>query len=387
MIVLLLLLSACGSSPAETVTAEADSSVTEAITSTLDSGTVENSQTVEIPETEEISETAEISETSETSGLAEPSDTTQDEPKETAERQILYRYASKEEGAELLMANEAYYDGFSQNDLDFRFQKVGATMEEYRAFAREQSLDFTEEEIALVDGYFNNMERTLAENGYKLPPLEEVVLIKMTLEEEKGAGGYTHGTQIYIDGDYLQMALADDDINQQTYLEYLKYVFWHELFHCLTRSNPDFQKEMYSIIHFTIVEEDFPLPPTVFEYHISNPDVEHHNSYASFRINGEDIDCFTDLVTTKHFETPGETFFSCMTTALIPIDGTDIYYTPEQAENFDDVFGKNTGYVIDPEECMADNFTYAMQHGINGKNGEGYQNPEIIAAIIEYLSR
>ena len=61
--------------------------------------------------------------------------------------------------------------------------------------------------------------------------------------------------------------------------------------------------------------------------------------------------------------------------------------TPEQAENFDEVFGTNTGYVVDPEECMADNFTYALQYGMSGPDGNGYPNPEIIAAILEYLSR
>ncbi len=55
----------------------------------------------------------------------------------------------------------------------------------------------------------------------------------------------------------------------------------------------------------------------------------------------------------KHFEKAGDRFFDSGTTALVPIDGTDKYYTPEDADNFDEVFGKNTGYVIDPEECLA----------------------------------
>ena len=281
-----------------------------------------------------------------------------------------------------MLSNTEYYDGFSQNDLDYKLQKVGATMEEYQAFAREQALDFTEEEIATIDGIFADMEQTLADKGYTLPPLDEVILIKTTMEEERGAGGYTHGTQIYMDGLYLSYAA----MGYEPIVEYFYFFFWHELFHCLTRANRDFQADMYQIIHFTTQEEDFPLPPSVFEYHISNPDVEHHNSWATFRINGEDVDCFTDFVTTKHFEQEGETFFDFGTTALVPIDGTDVYYTPEEAENFDEVFGLNTGYVIDPEECMADNFAYALQYGMEGENGAGYPNPEIIEAILAYLA-
>ena len=71
----------------------------------------------------------------------------------------------------------------------------------------------------------------------------------------------------------------------------------------------------------------------------------------------------------------------------MPVDGTDIYYTPEQAENFDEIFGKNTEYVIDPEECMADNFAYALCFGKEGPGQNGYPNPEIIEGILEYISR
>ena len=78
---------------------------------------------------------------------------------------------------------------------------------------------------------------------------------------------------------------------------------------------------------------------------------------------------------------------SMTATVLIPIDGTDIYYTKEQASNFDEVFGTNTNYTIDPEECMADNFADAMQYGMDGKNGQGYPNPEIIRGVLDIVSK
>ena len=296
---------------------------------------------------------------------------------------IPYRYASKEEGAKLMLANEAYYAGFSQNDLDYKTQKKGASMEEYQSFAAKQVLDFSEKDKALLDEIFAEMEKTVKDNGYQLPPLDEIVLIKTTMEEECGVSAYTHGTQIYLSGRVLEVVGADKE-NASTYLRGL---LWHEMFHCLTRCNPQFRADLYKLIHFTVQEKEYKLPPSAFEYHISNPDVEHHNSYATFRINGKDIDCFTDFVTTKHFEQAGDLFFDNATTALIPVDGTDTYYTPEQAENFDEIFGKNTDYVIDPEECMADNFSFALTYGMDGFDGNGYPNPEIIEGILAYISR
>ena len=296
--------------------------------------------------------------------------------------ELSHRYASKDEGAELLLDNKEYYDGFSQNDLDYRMQKKNASMEEYLAFAKKQTLDFTDAEKELIDGCFEYMNNTLKENGYSLPKTDEIVLIKTTMEEEGGAGGYTHGMKIFLNAEFLDMTVTAEGEEKEELLELTKDILWHELFHCLTRCNPDFREKMYELISFTVKDADYAIPKSVFEYHISNPDVEHHNSYATFRINGKDVDCFVDCVTTKHFEKEGESFFDCFTTALIPVDGSDTYYTPEEAENFDKVFGKNTDYVIDPEECMADNFSFAMHYGMDGPEGKGYSTPEIIEGII-----
>ena len=37
------------------------------------------------------------------------------------------------------------------------------------------------------------------------------------------------------------------------------------------------------------------------------------------------------------------------------------------------------------EECLADNFSYAVIYGEKGAEGNGYPNPEIIEAISKYL--
>ena len=168
--------------------------------------------------------------------------------------------------------------------------------------------------------------------------------------------------------------------------EYFDHLLWHELFHCLTRNNPDFRADMYSLIHFTVEDSDYELPPCVREKFLSNPDVEHHDAHAAFIIDGQEKECFVAWIATMDYTEAQSSSESMTATALIPIDGTDIYYTKEQASNFDEVFGTNTGYTIDPEECMADNFADAMQYGMDGKNGQGYPNPEIIRGVIDRVS-
>ncbi len=286
-----------------------------------------------------------------------------------------FRFASAEEGRELLLDHPAYYEEFTPNKLEFVMQEKDASMEEYLEFSKRQVLDFTEEEADRVSRFMQEILDGAAEQGLKLPPLDTIVFIKTTQAEENYSGAYTHGTQIYVGEAVLDPAYGTG----------LKRVLAHELFHCLTRCDPDFREKMYGIIHFTVRDEDFPLPPSVLEYYIANPDVEHHNSCAVFEIGGKPTECFTALVTTRHYEQPGDNFFFYMTTALVPADGTDTWYMPEDAADFDEVFGTNTGYVIDPEECMADNFSFAMVYGMEGPGGKGYNDPEIIEAIMDSL--
>lgn len=298
---------------------------------------------------------------------------------------IPHHYASAEEGRELLLGNTEYYANYTQNDIDFRLRKNDGTLDELLEVSAQSVGEFSFIEKYYIDSRLAKMYRTLKRNGYELPLIKEIVFISMDMNLESGASGYTHGTQIYLNPVSVKVS---------TFLSFIPgfsksfdELLWHELFHCLTRNNPEFRREMYSLIHFTVADSDFAIPSCAAEYCLSNPDVEHHDSYVTFIIDGHEIDCFTAWITTKHYADVLSGWSDCETTALIPIDGTDVYYTREQASNFNEVFGANTYYVIDPEECMADNFAYAMLFGMRGKDGNGYPNPEIIQGIIDIVSR
>ena len=100
------------------------------------------------------------------------------------EKQIPYRYASREEGESFMLSRGEYFSTLNQNELNYKLQHKNASVEEYQDFAAGQVLEFTEEEMALIDSFFTQMENTLAENGYSLPQVGEIVLIKTTMEED-----------------------------------------------------------------------------------------------------------------------------------------------------------------------------------------------------------
>ena len=287
---------------------------------------------------------------------------------------IDYRFADAKEAAELLLGNRDYYDNLTQNDLNFRMQKLNATLEELEAFTAQQTLDFTDAEKESIDQAMDRIQRVCAERGYTLPPMDDIVFAKTTMREECDAWAYTHGTQIYLGKSMLKFGLSDDPAIKDSFDD----VIAHEIFHCLTRNHPDFRAAMYAILGFTVVDDDYEFSPVIRDQIIANPDVEHHNSYAAFDINGRMTNCVVVFTTRKPFTQKGDSMFDEMQTGLVPIDDTTTIYTSSDAANFWDLFGRNTDYVIDPEETLADNFADTIIYGLDSMD---YKNPEIILAI------
>jgi len=90
-------------------------------------------------------------------------------------------------------------------------------------------------------------------------------------------------------------------------------------------------------------------------------------------------DCTVVFTTKEPFRQEGDNFFDDNgVTGLVPVDDLNTMYIADDAANFWDVFGRNTEYVIDPEETLADNFSYAV---IYGTDSEKYKNPEIVRNI------
>ena len=291
---------------------------------------------------------------------------------------IPHRFASAEEGKDLLMSNTAYYDNMTQNDIDYRSGKHSAAKEELMSASAEEIRNFNFAEKYLMDRCIAGMALKIKLKGQTLPLKEEIVYIKTGMKTEGGNAGYTHGTQIYLEPVNIMLSIFPGG--------YFEHLMWHELFHCLTRNDPDFRADMYSLINFRTADADFEFPPCIKDRYFSNPDVEHHDAYASFTVDGRKTDCFLVWICKRDYPDDGSSPGWDNEPVLVPTDGTDTYYTREQASDFDEVFGRNTYYVIDPEECMADNFADAMQYGIKGKNGEGYPDPQIIQGVIDSVS-
>lgn len=297
------------------------------------------------------------------------------------DRVFSYKIASKDEAVSYYLANEDYFNNFSEYDIKYRTQDKNGTLDSLKEYGTSQMLDFKDKEIDSINKAMAEIEEIIKENDYNLPKLDEIVFIKSSQKEEGGSVAYTHGSEIYMNN-IIPIYLSTNEKNHQKGLSILA----HEIFHCLTRSNSTFKKDMYGLINFTVADKDFVVPDSIKKMIISNPDVEHHNAYATFTINNEKKDCFMLNICTKAFENKGDEYIDNYKFILVPVDlkasDSDFYFI-EESSDYLDIFGENTKYIADPEECLADNFSYALIYGLNGTMN--YPNPEIIEGIINLL--
>jgi len=314
---------------------------------------------------------------------------------------IHYHCATKAEGQQLIVANTDYYNSLTQMDLDWRMRKKGATKEELIDFAKSCVQEFTDKEKQKIAAAIAYIEKRLHDMGANLPfPKDDIVFVKTNMKEEGDAGAYTHKTEIYIGANVVRCNEREDGMMRLGGL--ITRLVAHELFHCLTRNSPEFRRDIYKLIGFTVMDKDIVFGPAIQQKILNNPDVEHIDNYAEFTIKGKKRKCELTVLYTHSWEEAvaeegeGATFFDYNQSVLVPIDKPNKYYSIEKASDFWDVIGHNTEYVLAPEETLADNFSDAVTYG-PGRNSNiasakekeesqiKYPTPQLIDDIIVFL--
>lgn len=233
--------------------------------------------------------------------------------------------------------------------------KKGGTRQELMRFIADQARDWSKEDKQRMQEAADSLNSHIKALNLSLTLPQEIRILKTTMAEEGGAGGYTRMDYIVVEEQIARMK------PQQA-----SYLLAHELFHVLTRNNPDFREKMYKLIGFNIVPEEFEVPADLRDVVITNPDVNRFDSYARFRIKDEERPCAMLIYANKPYE--GGSFFNYLTIGLMPLkdgkaeqkDGKTVIYGIKDAENFFEQVGRNTNYIINPEEILAENFAFLL---------------------------
>lgn len=293
---------------------------------------------------------------------------------------VSVEFASKEQAGMLLAQPDDYNTRLSEFDLTAKPQVTEpVTVEEFRRYQGEQGMAWSAQEQQKFIAIFESIREPLAPYVKFLP--SKVILAKTTGNEEAGAF-YTRGDAIFIPQQVMG-APADG----------LARIMLHELFHVLSRHNPDLRDELYASVGFVKTDE-VQLPTPLSEQKITNPDVPVLQHLIKVAVDGEQRWATPVIYSDSPYDPAKErSFFPYIKLELLiydwdgessPVaaskDGKPHLVQFAEAEGFFEQIGQNTNYLFHAEEILAENFTLLVQGG-------NIMSPEIIEKMGSIFER
>ncbi|MCE9526489.1 MAG: hypothetical protein K8R36_10585 [Planctomycetales bacterium] len=233
--------------------------------------------------------------------------------------------AGVEEGKKILTAQDAFTKSLSKFDLQVRLKRTeNSTLEDWKKFAAAEVLPWNDEEIAHIKPAVTVLAEKLKK--LKLPLPDKVLLVHMSGKEEADAA-YTRANAIFLPST------------------------------C----------------------EEIPLPASLRERKLTNPDAPLLDCVIELKVEGQVVTVTPILYSSVESYDPakGGPLFRYLTFRLMAVQkkdgkwqpatnaGAPILYDPKQMPSFLEQIGKNTGYIIHPDEILADNFKHLVKEEKN----------------------
>ena len=262
-------------------------------------------------------------------------------------------FASVTEAAAILGQKDDFIQRLSPFDRAARMKTDKSVSEEdFLRFVKANAAAWSESEQAKVEAAMSALRPALESVPIPFPKI--ITFIKTTGAEEGGAF-YTRDTAVMMPA--KQTDAADGEL--------LKKTIAHELFHILSRSDPALREKLYALIGFTNCGE-IDLPGELRSRKITNPDAPRNDHSIRVRANGTEVSVVPILFSNTPDYDPvrdGE-FFSYLQLGFLivsknPKTRADVL-APQQVSGFFEQIGRNTEYIIHPEEILAENFALLM---------------------------
>jgi hypothetical protein len=290
-------------------------------------------------------------------------------------------FASANEGRQALITKDDFIRHLSPFDRSARM-KVGRPVseDEFLAFVGRNVADWTQEERQKVQASVEEIQPLLRDLPLSFPTTVHVI---KTTGAEEGRAAYTRGMAIVIPKSELAKSQKE-----------LEKLICHELFHILSRQNPELREKLYEIIGFTQCDE-IEFPRELTSRKITNPDAPRNDHFIRLEIGGQQCLAVPILLSTTevyNVQRGGEFFeylnfqFLVMEKTSVPQRLKVVYENsapkligPQAVSGFFEQVGRNTQYIIHPEEILADNFALLILRE------QDVPSPEILQKMREIL--
>ena len=291
-----------------------------------------------------------------------------------------FDFADVEAGQKLVATSDSFLKALSRFDRQVRLQTDGdATEAALVAFLRGEVVAWDDESRERLVASIDRLRPKLEPFHLPLPPT--VLLIQMSGKDEADAA-YTRGTAILLPRDRILKLKADA----------LDRLLLHELFHVLSRNAPELRRDLYRIIGFEICEP-ISLPPLLADLKLTNPDAPLIDCHIKLTERDEAFHAapilYSSSATYDADQKPP--LFKYLTFRLMKIeqhegrwrpllkDGEPILVDPANTPSFAEQIGKNSKYIIHPDEILADNFVHLIMQT------EKLPSPRIVEQMGERL--
>ncbi len=268
------------------------------------------------------------------------------------------RFAGRDEAAKLLGKRDRFVDAQSGWDRQARLKTDrDVPVEEFLKFAAGEALDWEAAERKAITATIEKARERL--RAWKLPWPKEILLVHTTGKEEGGAACCRQNAVVLP-----KKAIAGRSA------ESLERLLLHELFHILSSHNEKLRERLYGVIGFSKCGA-IALPAELAARKITNPDAPTIEHVVEVTVDDKPVHVVPILLAepAKYDAASGKEFFAYMQFRLLAVakgendryglrlvEGKPWLVDPAKTPSYHEKIGRNTGYIIHPEEVMADNF-------------------------------
>ena len=268
---------------------------------------------------------------------------------------IEFQFATLAQGRELLEQEDSFLQNLSPFDRQARMQlESDPGKDDFRQFLAGEVIEWTEQDRAAIGKAIEGLDKALSD--LDLPDVGPVMLVCTTGREESDAG-YTRGSTIVLPRGKAG-SISKPPMRLIT----------HELFHVLSRADHRWRDRLYSIIGFQPINE-IKLPESMADRRITNPDAPQISHAIKVRLGDDQTALVAPVLLAKsRFRSSQPSLFSYIDFKLMEVEQDaggrwvaktvhdEVVLHDPSIPDFHRQIGANTGYIIHPDEILADNF-------------------------------
>jgi hypothetical protein len=291
-----------------------------------------------------------------------------------------FRFADVNQGVAALTKHDEFVAAMSPFDRQVRLQTDRPVNEAaYLKHVADQVVAWNDADREKLTRVVTAAGKRLS--GWKLP-LPETILLVQTTGREEGGAAYCRGAVIVLSRGIVRRPVKS-----------LERLLLHELFHVLSNQNPKLRERLYKIVGFEPCG-DVKLPADLARRKLTNPDAPVVRHMVDVMYDERAVKAVPVLFSKseKYDAKSGRNLFSYLTFRLMVVEmrdgrwhaamkeGAPLLFDAKNTPSYFKKIGRNTGYIIHPEEVLADNFVLLLY------KADKVKTPQVLAGMRKVLN-